>query len=85
MSPEEREQFELTTFTPHTLRTLFVKAGFEVLTLIGKTVLPVRTNKRLLETQEAVERLRRMEEELHRDPSTAACAGHLQITARNPA
>src|SRR5688500_4324827 len=82
LTPEEREQFELTTFTPNSLKKLFEKAGFEVLDLIGKTILPIRQNKRLLEHPGAVERLLRLEEDLQRDPSTAARAGHLQITAR---
>jgi len=85
LTAEERERFELTTFTPATLRKLFEKAGFEVVGLIGKTILPVRQNKRLLEPPGAVERLLRMEEDLARDPATAAVAGHLQITVRRPA
>jgi hypothetical protein len=72
----------LTTFTPGSLRKLFEKAGFEVLGVIGKTILPVRENKRLLEAENAIERLLKLEEELGRDPASAATAGHLQITAR---
>jgi SAM-dependent methyltransferase len=85
LTAEEKEQFELTTFTPHTLRRLFERAGFEVLGLIGKTVVPVRQNKRLLEQPGAVERLLRLEEELQKDATTAGRAGHLQITAKKPA
>ena len=85
LTPEEREQFELTTFTPHTLRKLFEKAGFEVFDLIGKTVLPIRQNKKLLEPPDAVERLLRLEQDLQKDLSSAAHASHLQITAKKPA
>jgi ubiquinone/menaquinone biosynthesis C-methylase UbiE len=85
LTAEERERFELTTFTPASLRKLFEKAGFEVVALIGKTILPVRQNKRLLEAPGALERLLRMEEDLARDPATAAVTGHLQITVRKPA
>jgi SAM-dependent methyltransferase len=85
LTAEERERFELTTFTPASLRKLFEKAGFEVLNVAGKTILPVRQNKRLLEQPGSVERLLRMEEELSRDPAAAAVAGHLQIVARKPA
>jgi ubiquinone/menaquinone biosynthesis C-methylase UbiE len=85
LTADERERFELTTFTPASLRKLFEKAGFEVVNLIGKTILPVRQNKRLLEQPGSVERLLRMEEELSRDPAAAAVAGHLQIVARKPA
>ena len=82
LTAEERERFELTTFTPASLRKLFEKAGFEVLGVIGKTIIPVRDNKRLLEHDNAVERLLKLEEDLGRDPAVAATAGHLQITAR---
>lgn len=82
LTPDEKEQFELTTFTPLSLRKLFEKAGFEVLSMIGKTILPVRKNKRLLEGPGAVERLLELEEALNKDPAAAAVAGHLQITAR---
>jgi ubiquinone/menaquinone biosynthesis C-methylase UbiE len=82
LTADERERFELTTFTPASLRKLFEKAGFEVLSVIGKSILPVRQNKRLLEPENAVERLLKLEEELARDPTAAATAGHLQITAR---
>ena len=85
LTADEREQFELTTFTPLTLRKLFEQAGFEVLQLVGKTILPIRQNKHLLEKEDAVQRLLRMEQELAKDPSTAARAAHLQITARKPA
>jgi hypothetical protein len=82
LTPDEREQFELTTFTPATLRRLFERAGFEVVSLAGKSVVPVRQNKHLLTYPDAVARLIRLEEELSADPSAAARAGHLQIVAR---
>ena len=85
LTPDERERFELTTFTPHTLAKLFESVGFETVELIGKTILPVRNNRRLLEGADAVDRLIRLEEKLARDPSAAASAGHLQITARKHA
>lgn len=84
LTPDEREQFELTTFTPATLRRLFEQAGFEVVHLAGKTILPIRQHKHLLEKEDAVKRLLRLEQELSKDLSTAARAAHLQITARKP-
>lgn len=82
LTPDERERFELTTFTPHGLAKLFESVGFEAVDVIGKTILPVRQNKRLLEGPGAVDRLIALEQSLARDPSAAAAAGHLQITAR---
>jgi SAM-dependent methyltransferase len=84
LTNDDREKFDLTTFTPASLRKLFERAGFEVLDVIGKTILPVRDNKRLLEPPDAVERLLRLEQDLARDPAAAATAGHLQVTARKP-
>ena len=82
LTADEREQFELTTFTPATLRKLFEKSGFEVLAVEGKTIVPVRDNKHLFTHDGAVERLLNLEAELSKDPAAAARAGHLQITAR---
>ena len=84
LTADEREQFELTTFTPLSLRKLFEKAGFDVLAIEGKTIIPARDNKRLLEQPQAVERLLKLEQELGRDPAAAARAGHIQIVARKP-
>jgi hypothetical protein len=82
LTADEREQFELTTFTPATLRKLFEKSGFEVLAIQGKPIIPVRDNKHLLTHERALERLLRLEEELSTDPAAAGRAGHLQIVAR---
>src|SRR3954466_7780203 len=49
LTADQREQFELTTFTPASLAALFKRSGFEVLHITGKTLVPVRQNKRLLE------------------------------------
>jgi ubiquinone/menaquinone biosynthesis C-methylase UbiE len=84
LTADERERFELTTFTPLSLRKLFEQVGFEVLGLTGKSIVPVRDNKLLLDQPDAMERLLRIEAELSRDPAAAARAGHLQITARKP-
>ncbi len=82
LTADEREQFELTTFTPLSLRKLIEKSGFEVLGIDGKTIVPVRRNRRLLEQPGSIERLLKLEQELGRDPAAAARAGHLQVVAR---
>jgi ubiquinone/menaquinone biosynthesis C-methylase UbiE len=82
LTADEREQFDLTTFTPATLRKLFEKSGFEVLAIEGKTIVPVRNNKYLFTHDRAIERLLKLEEELSKDPAAAARAGHLQVVAR---
>lgn len=82
LTARETEQFELTTFTPQSLSRLFENAGFEVLEVIGKSILPIRLNRRILESDRAIERLLKIEQQLAKDPTACACAGHLQITAR---
>jgi ubiquinone/menaquinone biosynthesis C-methylase UbiE len=82
LTADERERFELTTFTPASLRKLFEHVGFEVLDITGKTIVPVRQNKKLLDDPDAVTRLLRIESELAKDPASAGRAGHLQITAK---
>jgi ubiquinone/menaquinone biosynthesis C-methylase UbiE len=82
LTPAVEEQFELTTFTPGQLRSLFERAGFEVLKVTGKTILPVRKHKELLNRDGAFERLMELETSLAHDATTGAHAGHLQIVAR---
>lgn len=82
LTRDEEERFELTTFTPDTLRRLFEKSGFEVVSITGKTIIPARTNKKLLEQPDAVARLLKLEHELTKDPASAGRAAHLQIVAK---
>jgi len=85
LTADQRERFELTTFTPLSLRRLFERAGFAVVDIAGKTILPIRQNKHLLAQPDAQRRLLRLEQDLLKDPTTAARAAHLQITAQKPA
>jgi SAM-dependent methyltransferase len=82
LTADDQERFELTTFTPASLRKLFEQAGLTVEKLTGKPILPVRQYKTLLEQPTAIERLLRLEAELSRDPASAARAAHLQIVGR---
>jgi len=81
LTRDQREQFDLTTFTPQSLQKLFTRAGFEVLSIIGKPVLPVREYRDILADPQTAERLLELELDLAKDPTTAARAAHLQITA----
>jgi ubiquinone/menaquinone biosynthesis C-methylase UbiE len=85
LTADERERFELTMFTPATLRKTFERAGFDVISVAGKPIIPVRQNKHLFTHPDAVQRLLRLEAELAKDPASAAKAGHLQVVARRPA
>ena len=84
LTANQEERFELTMFTPTTLRKLFEHAGFEVITVAGKPIIPVRSNKFLLQGENAVERLLKLEAALAKDPAAAARAGHLQVVAKRP-
>jgi ubiquinone/menaquinone biosynthesis C-methylase UbiE len=85
LTADERERFELTTFTPAMLSRLFERAGFDVVDCRGKPVVNVRQNKKLLEGPGAADRLIRIEAELNKDPAAAARSAHLQIVARKRA
>lgn len=82
LTSDAAERFELTTFTPSQLRRLFERAGFDVLSVIGKTILPIRKHRAILEDKAALRRLVELEIDLAKDESNAAIANHLQITAR---
>lgn len=82
LTDDARERFPTTTFTPRSLRRLFERAGFEVLSVVGKPVLPVREHRAILADPAAVRRLVSVEMRLAADESAAARAGHLQVTAR---
>ncbi len=80
--PDER--FPVTHFTPDSLRRLFERAGFEVEGLIGKTVLPVRRWRELLENRETFDLLLSLEQSLHAEEALLGGASHLEIVARVP-
>lgn len=84
--PDER--FGVTAWTPEGLTRLFEKAGCVVESLIGKTVLPVRTFAKRspdpLADRKIFDRLLRVEEKLHARPSALGRAAHLEIAARKP-
>lgn len=84
LTKDKQEQFELTTFTPGTLRRLFERSGMEVLEVGGKTILPVRSYRELINDPAAFRRLIKIEESLNDDPEAASRASHLQIIARKP-
>jgi ubiquinone/menaquinone biosynthesis C-methylase UbiE len=82
LTRDSAEQFNLHTFTPQSLRKLFERSGFEVLHVVGKPVLPVRSYREMLDDPSARRELVEIEMELAADSSTASSANHLQITAK---
>ena len=82
LTKKEDERFALRMFSPQQIESLVKARGFEVVSRIGKTVIPARHNRKLFEAPRAVERLVELEMILQRDPAAAARASHLQIAAR---
>ena len=82
LTADERERFELKTFTPATLRKLFEAAGFEVVQIAGKTIIPVRKNKILLTNRMRWSACCESNRSFPRIRPAPRRAGHLQITAR---
>ena len=81
----EDERYQLTMFTPGQIRAMCRERGLELLSLIGKTVLPLRRFKDLLGDAEKRRALLRMEESLHGEEALLANAAHLEFAARRPA
>jgi ubiquinone/menaquinone biosynthesis C-methylase UbiE len=82
LTRDANEQFEIHTFDPPSLAKLVESAGFEVMDLTGKTVLPMRRHRELLEEPAARRRWARIEAKLARDPANLARCAHLQIAAK---
>lgn len=82
LTRDRGEQFSIATFSPSEAVKLFESAGFEVLELIGKTVLPMRKHLDLLDTPERRRQWARIEKKLCRDAAAIGLAPHLQLTGR---
>jgi len=76
------ERFSVRMFTPSQIDSLTKARGFEIVSRIGKTVIPARQNRKMFEDERAVEKLVELEGILQRDPSSASRASHIQIAAR---
>lgn len=76
------EQFEIVTYTPSGVVELVESGGFDVIELIGKTALPMRHYRHLLETAESRRAWAKIEKSLCRAPDAIGRASHIQITCR---
>ncbi len=85
VTDDPTEQYPLVMFTPDQLRQMLAARGLELLSLIGKTVLPLRRFKEFLAGEEARRELLRLEESLHATEALFANAAHLEFAARKPA
>lgn len=82
LTREKAEQFPIATFTPRGVVKLAEGAGFEVVDMIGKTVLPMRHHRELLSTPESRRTWARVERSLCRDPDAIGRASHIQAAMR---
>ncbi len=82
LTKDADERFPITTFGPSEVRKLAETAGFEVLDLVGKTVLPMRRHRDLLASPDDRRAWARIEKRLCRDPSALGRASHLQLACR---
>jgi ubiquinone/menaquinone biosynthesis C-methylase UbiE len=85
LTADEREQFALRMFTPQQIEHLAGKSGFAMISIIGKTILPVRQNRKFFQTNGAIKQMLAMEALLARDPVAAGRAAHLQLAVRKRA
>lgn len=82
LTRSEHEQFAVHMFMPDEIESLLRGRGYTVLSRIGKTILPVRNNKKFFDPPEAIERLVALEHLLNKDPVAHARASHLQLAAQ---
>ena len=82
LTRETAERFPIHTYSPGQLTRLLDQAGYDLIDMIGKTVLPMRHHRGRL--AEPVERRRwmKIEKRLWRDPAAIGRAAHLQVAAR---
>ncbi len=85
LTRDPEEQFEIHAFEPRQLQKLLEISGFEVVEMIGKTVLPMRRFRERLEDSAARRRWAAVEKKLCRDPANFARCAHLQVAARKRA
>ncbi len=82
LTRDHAERFPIHTYTPSQTRKLLTSAGYEVLDMIGKTVLPMRHYRHILEDSQDRRRWMKIEKSLHRDEAAIGRASHLQVVAK---
>jgi len=76
------ERFGMKMFEPDELASLLRRAGFEVASMVAKTVLVQRSNESWLEDPRQMRELLAAEERVHGDRAYFGLAGHFQVAAR---
>ena len=76
------ERFPIKTVAPDELHRLIENAGFRLLDMVGKTVLPMRQYRALLEASADRRAFSRIEKMLWRNPYAIGRCAHLQVAAQ---
>lgn len=82
LTRDAEERFPVFMFSPGDARSLVEKSGFELLEILGKTILPMRRYRSMLEKSETRRVLTRIEKTLCRNADAIGRAAHLQIACR---
>ncbi|MCO6436819.1 MAG: methyltransferase domain-containing protein [Phycisphaerae bacterium] len=82
LTRDPKEQFPITTWSPAQISDVLSAAGFELLDMIGKTVLPMRHYRALLAESSERRAWARVEKSLCRDPGAIGRASHIQVACR---
>jgi SAM-dependent methyltransferase len=81
LTRNSEERFAVRMFTPGQIEALVRKTGLEVVSMIGKTIIPARRNRKLFERDNAVEVLTELETILGKNPEAVGRASHIQVAA----
>src|SRR5205823_3093046 len=82
LTKNAEERFPVRMFTPREIDSLTRKSGFEIASTSGKPVIPARRNRKLFESDHAVETLVDLETILQKEPASLGRASHIQLAAR---
>jgi hypothetical protein len=82
LTKDADEQFPIATYTPSDIHSLVERSGFTMLDMVGKTVLPMRHHRHLLEEASGRRAWARVEKSLCRDTAGLGRASHIQIACR---
>ena len=84
LANREADQFEIQMLSPLRAEAMIRAQNLELVSRIGKTILPVRNNRKFFKDPKAIERLVEVEQLLGRDPAAIGRASHVQYVVRKP-
>ncbi len=82
VTDESKEQYEVTAFTPQKIQSMCEARGLKVLSIIGKTALPLRRFQDSLKTKKDRDRIIKLEEKLNSVEAMLGNAAHLEFAAQ---